>query len=61
VRSALLCLIQRLGTIGDCAIGLCTMTDAKAIPDGSVGASVVTEFFSFYSHVGHRDHRIGRS
>jgi hypothetical protein len=47
VRSALLCLIQRLGTTRDCAIALCTMTDANAIPDGIVGASVVTAFFLF--------------
>ncbi len=44
MRSALLCLIQRHGTTRDCAIALCTITDANAIPDGIVGASVVTAF-----------------
>ncbi len=34
-------------TTRDCAIALCTMTDADAIPDGIVGASVVTAFFLF--------------
>jgi hypothetical protein len=47
VRSALLCLIQWLATTRDCAIALCTMTDADAIPDGIVGASVVTALFLF--------------
>jgi hypothetical protein len=47
VRSALLCLIQWLATTRDCAIALCTMTDANAIPDGIVDASVVTALFLF--------------
>ena len=45
--SALLCLIQRHGTTRGCAIALCTMTDANAIPDGIVCASVVTACFLF--------------
>ncbi len=47
MRSALLCLIQRHGTTMDCAIALCTMTDANAIPDGIVCVSVVTACFLF--------------
>jgi hypothetical protein len=47
VRYALPCLKQRLATTRDCAIALCTMTDANTIPDGIVGASVVTAFFLF--------------
>jgi hypothetical protein len=47
VRSALPCLKQWLATTRDCAIALCTMTDANAIPDGIVGASAVTAFFLF--------------
>ncbi len=47
MRSALPCLKQGKDTTRDCAIALCTMTDANAIPDGIVGASVVTAFFLF--------------
>ncbi len=47
VRSALPCLKQRLATTRDCAIAICTMTDANAIPDGIVGASAVTALFLF--------------
>ena len=32
---------------GICAIVLCTMTDANTIPDGIVGASIVTAWFLF--------------
>ena len=46
VRSALPCLKQRLVPPRDCAIALCTMTDADTILDGIVGASVVAAFFS---------------
>jgi hypothetical protein len=52
VRSALPCLKQRLATTRDCAIALCTMTDANAIPDGIVGASVVTALFLFIAMLG---------
>ncbi len=47
MRSALLGLKQRLATTRDCAIALCTMTDANTIPDGVVGASIVTSLFLF--------------
>ncbi len=47
MRSTLPCLKQWLATTRDCAIALCTMTDANAIPDGIVGASVVTALFLF--------------
>jgi hypothetical protein len=42
VRSALLCLKQQLVALRDCAIALCIVIDANTIPDGIVGASVVT-------------------
>jgi hypothetical protein len=45
VRSALPCLKQRLAAPRDCAIALCTVTDADTIPDGIVGASIITAFF----------------
>jgi hypothetical protein len=51
VRSALPCLKQQLATTRDCAIALCTMTDANTIPDGIVGASIVTAFFLFIAVV----------
>jgi hypothetical protein len=47
MRSALPCLKQQLATTRDCAIALGTMTDANTIPDGIVGASVVTALFLF--------------
>jgi hypothetical protein len=47
VRSARPCLKQRLATTRDFAIAVCTMTDENVIPDGIVGASVVTALFLF--------------
>jgi len=54
--SALSGLKQRLSTVNHSAIALCTMIDANTLPNGIVGASVLTALFLFsamlYTHAG---------
>jgi hypothetical protein len=45
--SALSGLKQHLSTVNHSAIALCTMIDANPLPDGIVGASVLTALFLF--------------
>jgi hypothetical protein len=61
VKFALPCLKQRLSTLRDSAIALCTINDANPIIDGIVGASVVSALFLVLIAMLHTHRLIGHS